>query len=1008
MAAERKIFKPVGRTLLRLSLEAAAVIIILWLAFRYTGQILCRAAITQIGQLTNTKITSEIVEFNLDGSVNIGNLAISTNEEDPNSSELLRAEAIHAHFSIGSLFRLRPTLSTININNFTFTADYNEDNNRWNFSNFQFTDPGEPGKIPVIRLSQGKLLYRKVSCQGAETIFQAAMDAKLEPLTGKEAEKKYLPLPEDELEKSREIYFFEAATTETDGRKGQWQGKWRPGKFELSGGFETKDADIKGWDLSGVRIALDYLPTKDYSLKLHVEDLFARQDLVEQTFSNFEPLLPAASSVAGAVRQFFHYYQPSGKIGVDIDASGNLSSLQTGTFKGKIWCKDVRFCDIKLPYYIEHSSGAVDVTEKSAVINQLKGRHGDVDLTVDGWVELVEKKLRYDILISSKNMLLEKELYTSLGEKQRKMWNDFSPIGRIAVEYRQSRLSDIGRTSTMEIGLLGNQAQWKKLGLPLYNLSGSLIFKENQVEIKDIISQKDGEKIIINGRATGASEKDEKYDLEIRGETIAGKPSEKQGLIEILSSMLNNPLAELSKKVQVTGNLNFFLKLNNYDTNDFPQYSMDIECTGNKVVFEDIPYPLNDVRGKIKINKGEVTLENITAAASADNIIIEGQGGTIKIDGLINLPENKFKSADFNIEANDIYLDKQLGSILPKGLRDFYFDIAPSGRLDLDYRNTNIAAGEDGRLSVDFDGQVRFKSCSFGSAGAVSSLEGILKTKGIYKSQAGFDNCQIEFDNAALRVFDKLITNLKTRMHYDGSLRTWTGDSLTFSSYNGIMTGKYSIQQTDSGWGYLLDIGMQNVDMQKLLSDPYRFQGRPQDANETGQRGKAVGYTKGDISGSLSIAGLFADKQSLIGRLRLKVTNMEAGKLSLLGKLLALLNLTEPKDFAFDQMIIDSFARGRELIINEVDISGSAAAFRGSGRMNLIDKELELSLTARGQRLASEEPGMLQALTEGFGQGIVQMEVRGPIDEPKITVTTLPVLQETLGLFGTKENKPKK
>src|SRR4030042_1557119 len=114
MTEKRKTLKPIVRTFLRISMEAAAAIIFVWLIFIFAGRTLCRIAITQIGELTNTKITSDKLNFNLDGSVNIGNLVIRTNgEEDSNSSEILKAETIHAHFGIGSLFLLKPRLSTI-------------------------------------------------------------------------------------------------------------------------------------------------------------------------------------------------------------------------------------------------------------------------------------------------------------------------------------------------------------------------------------------------------------------------------------------------------------------------------------------------------------------------------------------------------------------------------------------------------------------------------------------------------------------------------------------------------------------------------------------------------------------------------------------------------------------------------------------------------------------------------------------------------------------------------
>ena len=41
----------------------------LWLAFILTGRVLCKIALNQIAELTNTKITTESVDFSINGSV---------------------------------------------------------------------------------------------------------------------------------------------------------------------------------------------------------------------------------------------------------------------------------------------------------------------------------------------------------------------------------------------------------------------------------------------------------------------------------------------------------------------------------------------------------------------------------------------------------------------------------------------------------------------------------------------------------------------------------------------------------------------------------------------------------------------------------------------------------------------------------------------------------------------------------------------------------------------------
>jgi hypothetical protein len=129
---------------------------------------------------------------------------------------------------------------------------------------------------------------------------------------------------------------------------------------------------------------------------------------------------------------------------------------------------------------------------------------------------------------------------------------------------------------------------------------------------------------------------------------------------------------------------------------------------------------------------------------------------------------------------------------------------------------------------------------------------------------------------------------------------------------------------------------------------------------------------------------------------------MQLGKLSPLAKLLCVLKLTEPGDFAFDQMVVDSYVEGKKLYFEDLDLSGEALAFKGSGWMDLESENVDMVLFARGERLAAAEPSVLQSLTEGVGQALVQMELTGNFNDPKVTTTTLPVLKDTLGIFGTK------
>ena len=129
---------------------------------------------------------------------------------------------------------------------------------------------------------------------------------------------------------------------------------------------------------------------------------------------------------------------------------------------------------------------------------------------------------------------------------------------------------------------------------------------------------------------------------------------------------------------------------------------------------------------------------------------------------------------------------------------------------------------------------------------------------------------------------------------------------------------------------------------------------------------------------------------------------MQVGKMSPLANLLEVLNLNEPSDYAFDSMFIDSYIRRNGLVVEKLDMSGKSVAFYGSGLINLSDGDVELSLIARGHRLATDDPSILQSLTEGLGQAVVRMDVTGDYRNIKVATRALPVLEGTLNLIGSK------
>jgi hypothetical protein len=328
-----------------------------------------------------------------------------------------------------------------------------------------------------------------------------------------------------------------------------------------------------------------------------------------------------------------------------------------------------------------------------------------------------------------------------------------------------------------------------------------------------------------------------------------------------------------------------------------------VDCPGNSINFEPFTYPVKNVTGRLTITKNIITLEDITATATAaatDNTLITSNISTVKINGRIMLADDAF-----------------------------------SDRLEL-------------------------------SAGNITFTADSLKIKG------------------------KSLTRLKADTYYDPSRKSWITKNLIADCYGGRLTGKFELKRSDEAdLEYLLQVGFDNIDLKQFLLDT-NLEGAPRN-----------NHTSGKMSGLLSVAGRTGESLPYIGRCRLLITDMQVGTLSPLAKPLYVLKLTEPKDFAFRQMLVDSYIKHNRLFLEHLDLSGKALAFNGSGWIDLQSRNADLVLFARGRRLATAEPSILQSLTEGLGHAVVRMEVTGNVYDPQVTTTILPVVEEAVKILYT-------
>ena len=1108
-----------GRGLLWRLFEFLILAAVVWLAFILAGRSLRQVAVTQLAGLTNAKIKAESIDFNFDGSVTIDKLVIRPEQEDNDDAAILKAEKVYAQFDLGSLVLVRPRLREITINDFVFNSQYDTDSGRWNTAGLVFNVPGgRTGQMPVIGLNRGTVQYSKVMKGGAKIVTQIPIDAIFEP--GEEA---------------ADTYSLRITTSKgPQAGRSTLTGIWQPGRITVTGGISSADVPslATSWEIKTLAAELSYDANNTYSLQLRIKDLHSSDVPRGDTFIFDGPFLLKSRSVLDILQRLFVRFSPAGQIDLDLTAFGNLKHLGESQLNGKVYCKDVSILDVNFPYPVQHIAGEIEFSDKGVTLDNLSGKHNEVDLTFGGWSKDFGPAWQYQINIKSSNMTLDEDLYNALNPKQKKLWSDFSLSGLAAIDYTFSRQSQTEKKNVLKVDLLNAQATYKNFPYPLKNLAGDLLFEGDNIAVSDLVSRYDGRTITLNGKVTERSTDWPNYDITISAKDIplesalamalpakqrsfyeqfdmtgladaevtvftpepnsgptafsadvslnnaslkleqlpldvndisakavvtgdsinirefsglygaslislSGRVwptdkaeqnhyclklhAEQMELNDDLIKLLPESLGNLATDWQAKGKINIDANLNKDAPEDCPDYKLVVDCLGNSmnlsfakdvsnqddVNFKPSAYPIKDVTGKLIITNESIKLDNITA--NPDNEMQPtADSPAIKLNGEIGLADNAISGGKLTLSANDILFDERLGYALPEALRDLYIKLVPTGTFDLKLEDIKMSPAGDDQRNIAFSGNAKLKVCNLDIRPAVKELDVVLDMNGVYNTAGGFSEGRVSVFADSFKVGGKAISSLKAELNYDRGRRSWAADSFVGDCYGGKLTGKFEFNQPTEGPSeYQVQAGFDNIDLKQFLSEPNINQintealsDRVDYSQDTRQELQIDDATSGKMSGSLNIRAESGSGASRLGTCKLIITDMYVGKPSPIAKLLYVLKLTDSKDFVFKRMFVDSYIKNDSLVFEKFDLSGESLAFNGSGSMDLNNKQVNLALTVRGERLADAEPSVLQSLAENIGSGVVRMDVTGNAYDPDVKIKSLPAIRTPLKIFG--------
>jgi hypothetical protein len=638
------------------------------------------------------------------------------------------------------------------------------------------------------------------------------------------------------------------------------------------------------------------------------------------------------------------------------------------------------------PYPLTGLTGRLRFDRENITVENVVSQAGGHHIRLNGRVtDRGTDTPAYAISIDATDIPLDATLAEALPSQHRAWYRHFEPRGTADIRARVfgTRAADSAGPVSFLADLSCRQGSLKmgQMPLRLTAVTAEVAIAPDSLAIKELRGDCDGSPISVTG-GVHCSRSGELQDYRLQVTAAAAPLNEKTlGLLPL-------PLAQQVAAFRPEGKVNVAVELKKTDSNEPPARRMVIECLGNKVNHQRFAFPLEDVRGTITATNDVVTLKGVTARPAGAEVSQRTSG--VRIDGTVHLEQGAFTEGSFAGAARAVPLPPEWADALPKSLASAYRDLSLQGPVDLDVTALRISpAGEKERL-VEFAGQADFQSCHMNLAGAGTELCGTLSGEGAYRTHHGFSCGRLQLEAEQLVVRGKPITNLRIDARCDPNTQKWSAADFTGDCCGGKLLGGLEVTKIEGApLQYRLQAAFRRINLEPFLL-----------AGKTGAAAERR-YSGGTMDALLSLEARAGDRSSRRGACQIDIADMQVGKVSPLGNVLSVLSLNEPTDYTFERMLIDSFIKGEKLLIRTLDMSGRNVAFAGSGSMDLPSEELNLTLTAHGRRNQATEPSVLQSLTEGLGGGVVRMRITGRMANPRVEAKVLPVIEDSLSIFGT-------
>ena len=626
-------------------------------------------------------------------------------------------------------------------------------------------------------------------------------------------------------------------------------------------------------------------------------------------------------------------------------------------------------------FSLDSVEGVFRVTPSRVELADVKGRRGDGRVTVSGFIGVGDDSNATDVTVRFDDLAVEKYIVNlAPGEGERRaaaLWDRYQPRGTYDAELHY-RAAD-GKPEPVQLVVWPQALEIQIDGQPvqLARERGSLTLQGSQVVFQDLalrVHSHNGDDglLVLNG-SYGLAE--ETQTLQLDG-TWSGGNLASPLITEVMTLIGAQAQAQRYASYQPSGSFDAQFTYHS-PVGDRPA-SFLCKIQPHTIAFrlDDVPITLElEEESEIIFMPDKVLLRNI-AGRNAD--------GTFRIAGSFDLAD--LLEADLELAYVGRIDSPQLRAFLPRQIRSTIDDLAieanqpvrlERGRLTLKQVQGTEAST---RWHTTFAGRLDLKQTSFHAGVDFSEVDGTLD---LIIDTAPDANPKLDIRATAVtaKALGRVLTNAEAHITLSDDGKRLVVDELRADLCRGVVTAHATIGLAPAS-DYALSLEIAGIDLEDFAHVQGEQPGNPKNGNGP----------KGELFGSLSLAGDRNEPLSRRGRGAARVIHAQIANLPLALRLLQLLELMPPVSGSLDFADAAFYITGDRVVFDRLSLECVTLQLLGEGEMDFNSLELDLRFRTRGTF------GLVRDVVAQISDRLLAIVVTGTLGDPKVTIVPLPAV----------------